>query len=268
MGSNEYQKLTKMLNNITASVYAVNPLSKIRDTSKYTSMEVRLDYMEIDPQTGECHIYTQVEPWPPVIKIKSVFDAVIGVTSNNEIYVDGFCPCSDSEIRKIVGLNGNSKIIRSISIQNEDDQDDDSDFDPDEMSDDLFESEESFAEDEPYLSPKDIIRQLLEEYSEIEVSGTQYEGRSDRIEKVQVGDKLELVREPDNAYDKNAISIQNDEGPLGYLPQYIVESLSPLMDAGMVTCTATVSEVVPLSRRSKRARKAILKVRLNYTLTQ
>ena len=51
-------------------------------------MEVRLDYMEIDPQTGECHIYTQVEPWPPVIKIKSVFDTVIGVTSNNEIYVE------------------------------------------------------------------------------------------------------------------------------------------------------------------------------------
>ena len=268
LGSNEYQKLTKMLNNITTSVYAVNPLSKRRDTSKYAMMEVRLDYMEIDPQTGECHIYAQVEPWPPVIKIKSVFDAVIGVTSNNEIYVDGFCPCSDSEIRKLAGLNSDSKIIRSMSIQNEGDQNDDSDFDQAEMSDDLFESEESFAEDDfsSTLSPKDVIRQLLEEYNEIEVSGTQYEGRSGRIENVQVGDKLELVREPNNAYDKNAISIQNDEGSLGYLPRYFVKHLAPFLDLGAVTCNAIVSEVLPCSKQSKGAKKAILKVRLNYTL--
>lgn len=268
LGSNEYQKLAPMLKNIKASVHAVEPLSKRRDTSKYAMMEVRLDYMEIDPQTGECHIYAQVEPWPPVIKIKSVFDAVIGVTSNNEIYVDGFCPCSDSEIRKLAGLNSDSKIIRSMSIQNEGDQNDDSDFDQAEMSDDLFESEESFAEDDfsSTLSPKNVIRQLLEEYSEIEVSGTQYEGRSDRIEKVQVGDKLELVREPNNPYDKNAIGVQNADGSLGHLPWYIVEKLSPLMDAGKVTCTASVSEVLPLSKRSRKAKKAILKVRLNYTL--
>lgn len=31
-----------------------------------------------------------------------VYDAVIGVTHNGDIFVDGFCPCSEKDIRKMI----------------------------------------------------------------------------------------------------------------------------------------------------------------------
>lgn len=108
----------------------------------------------------------------------------------------------------------------------------------------------------------------LKDFDEIELSGTQYEGRSERIERVKVGDKLKLVREPDNPYDKNAIDVQNSAGSLGHLPAHIAEMLAPLLDSGLVACEATAVEVLPLSQRGGRAKKAILKVRLKYTLFQ
>lgn len=49
-------------------------------------------------------IYTQtsIDSWPSVVKIKSIFDAVIGATASGEVFVDGFCPCSESEIREYI----------------------------------------------------------------------------------------------------------------------------------------------------------------------
>ena len=129
-----------------------------------------------------------------------------------------------------------------------------------------FSEEESVAPNSPEAVTCDIDE--LEQCGEIEVSGTQYEGRSERIEHVKVGDELKLVREPDNAYDKNAIDLQNALGSLGHLPAHIVGKLSPLMDLGLVNCTAIVSDVLPLSKRSSRAKKAILKVYLKYTRVQ
>jgi hypothetical protein len=105
-------------------------------------------------------------------------------------------------------------------------------------------------------------------YDVVELAGTQYDGRNDRIEHVSVGDQLELVREPENIYDKNAIDVQNESGSLGHLPRDVVASLAALLDMGAVSCTATVYEVLPLSKRSSKAKKAILKVRLTYTLVE
>lgn len=48
---------------------------------------------------------TKVASWPAVTKIKSVFDAVIGVTSDGKMFVDGFCPCSEADLMRIMGLN-------------------------------------------------------------------------------------------------------------------------------------------------------------------
>ena len=96
---------------------------------------------------------------------------------------------------------------------------------------------------------------------EIEVAGTQYEGRSGRIERVKVGDRLKLVREPDNEYDENAIDIRNEIGSLGHIPIEIAEDLASLLDLG-IPCAAIVTEVIPRSARGAKARKAILKVRL------
>ena len=36
--------------------------------------------------------------WPPVAKIVSVFDAVIGITADGEVFIDGFCPGAEAVI--------------------------------------------------------------------------------------------------------------------------------------------------------------------------
>lgn len=46
---------------------------------------------------------TQVELWPPVVRMKAVFDAVVGVTSSGEMLIDGFCPCSKEDLIRIMG---------------------------------------------------------------------------------------------------------------------------------------------------------------------
>ncbi len=51
--------------------------------------------------------------------------------------------------------------------------------------------------------------------------------------KLEMGDKLVLVREPDNKYDKFAIRVQNAEGmKLGYIPRAMNHIPARLMDAG------------------------------------
>lgn len=53
--------------------------------------------------------------------------------------------------------------------------------------------------------------------------------------KLEHGDRLVLVREPDNKYDTYAIRIQNAEGKkLGYVPRTMNHIPARLMDAGKV----------------------------------
>lgn len=116
------------------------------------------------------------------------------------------------------------------------------------------------GETEATKNPVELIT-MFNNSEEIEVAGTQYEGRSERIENVKVGDRLKLVREPDNEYDKNAIDIRNEIGSLGHIPIEITGDLASLLDLG-IPCAAIVTEVIPRSARGAKARKAILKVRL------
>jgi hypothetical protein len=44
------------------------------------------------------YVQTPILRWPPVKKIKSVFDAVAGIDEDGNIWVDGFCPCSESDL--------------------------------------------------------------------------------------------------------------------------------------------------------------------------
>ena len=101
--------LSRMLKNARVSVNSVTPLSARRKGSKYAAMTIRVDYVEpsnkaetknASPTLGA---YTQkrIESWPPVAKIKSIYDAVIGVTDSGEVYIYGFCPCSERELLKL-----------------------------------------------------------------------------------------------------------------------------------------------------------------------
>lgn len=72
---------------------------------KSTLLEVNQSDNEIIKTLEELGNYenTPVDLWPPVEKIISIFDAVAGVTSSGKIYINGFCPCTIEEIKKIVG---------------------------------------------------------------------------------------------------------------------------------------------------------------------
>ena len=43
-----------------------------------------------------------VDTWPAVITIRSVFDAVIGMTEDGQIFVSGFCPFTEAEIQMLI----------------------------------------------------------------------------------------------------------------------------------------------------------------------
>ena len=96
------------------------------------------------------------------------------------------------------------------------------------------------------------------------VAGTQYEGRTERIEYLSVGDKVCLVREPNNESNANNVSVRNINGEsLGNLHAGVCDVFAPVMDEDLANeITAVVEEVVPLSQRGARARKAELKVRI------
>ena len=42
--------------------------------------------------------------WPKIKKIISVYDAVVGLTEDDSILVEGFCPCEENELRSLFGL--------------------------------------------------------------------------------------------------------------------------------------------------------------------
>ena len=102
----------------------------------------------------------------------------------------------------------------------------------------------------------------------LEVVGTQFEGRIQRIEKIRVGNVLHLVREPQNEKDEQNISVRNQNGEsLGNLPAHANRVLAPVMDRQLAKkITAKVCEVVPLSKRGSRAKKAILKLEITLEL--
>ena len=96
--------------------------------------------------------------------------------------------------------------------------------------------------------------------SSIELNETRYEGRLARIERVNKGDKVKLVREPDNIYNSNAIDVQNSEGSLGYLAADMSEMLAPLLDCDLTSYTAVIDSVTPLSKRPKYCKSAIISI--------
>lgn len=66
------------------------------------------------------------------------------------------------------------------------------------------------------------------------VVGTRYEGRDQVIaDHARVGDRVYLVREPSNPYDRNAVKVLCSNGmQIGYIPREHASYLAPVLDAG------------------------------------
>lgn len=103
---------------------------------------------------------------------------------------------------------------------------------------------------------------------EIEVMGTQFNGRTELIEFLQVGDKLQIVRDADNYFDQFTLSVCNEKGEeLGTMWVNLADELSPLLDAGLARIIDShVKQVVPLSKREQGTVKAILQMEMTILL--
>ncbi|KAG8837816.1 hypothetical protein FRC18_007854 [Serendipita sp. 400] len=59
---------------------------------------------------------------------------------------------------------------------------------------------------------------------------------------VGVGEQVDLVRQPSNQYDRNAICVENISGhQVGHLPANVVAKLSPLIDRGLISVEGTMT---------------------------
>ena len=68
------------------------------------------------------------------------------------------------------------------------------------------------------------------------------EPRQELVTRCSAGEQLTLIRQPDNPYDPNAIMICRFDD-LGFLSKDIAADLAPLMDAGVVSVTATILDL-------------------------
>ena len=97
-----------------------------------------------------------------------------------------------------------------------------------------------------------------------ESRGTRYDGRSELIEHLHVGDPITLHRDPKNPYNPNNFIIMTQRNEdVGNMPAELCNVIAPLYDAGILNFdSAEVSFLEPLSQRSRHARQAVLFVRV------
>ena len=97
-----------------------------------------------------------------------------------------------------------------------------------------------------------------------ESRGTRYDGRTELIERLQVGDLITVHRDPGNPYNPNNFALWAESGEdVGNMPAELCNAIAPLYDAGFLLFErAAVSYVEPISRRSRYARQGALFVEL------
>ena len=64
------------------------------------------------------------------------------------------------------------------------------------------------------------------------VAGFQYHDGQAVWSRLSVGDSLDLLREPDNPYDRQAVAVYRGNAKLGYVPRVANTAVSQMMDRG------------------------------------
>ena len=89
--------------------------------------------------------------------------------------------------------------------------------------------------------------ETIEFYSK--VAGTSHRNRDGTSRQAAIrkhcfaGAPLDLIREPDNKHDRNAIAIFYDDKQIGYLSADIANKYAPKLDAGLISMEVHVDEV-------------------------
>lgn len=103
-----------------------------------------------------------------------------------------------------------------------------------------------------------------------ESKGTKYDGRTEQIEKVNVGDQIQVIRDKGNQFNPNNFVLHTKKDQdVGNMPAELCNVIAPLFDNNMLTFeSAEVSFVEPISKRSRYAKQAVLFVELKAKLTE
>ncbi len=64
------------------------------------------------------------------------------------------------------------------------------------------------------------------------LAGSQYYAVAELWPQIRVGDRLTLVREPDNRHDRNAVRVEWNGRQLGYVPRAENRAVATALDAG------------------------------------
>jgi single-stranded-DNA-specific exonuclease len=95
-------------------------------------------------------------------------------------------------------------------------------------------------------------------YDNIPVVGVTFDNRQSILRQLSEGECLWLVRQPDNAYDRNAIQVQRENGDaIGFLARGLASSLAPYLDRLEEPLPAIVAYILG---------GEVLGVRINFTL--
>ena len=101
-----------------------------------------------------------------------------------------------------------------------------------------------------------------------ESRGTRYDGRTEQIESLRIGDVLRIERDPENPYNANNFRIYTTNGhDVGNMPAELCNVIAPLYDEGTLLIeSASASFVEPISKRNRHAKQAILFVKMRCIL--
>ena len=103
-----------------------------------------------------------------------------------------------------------------------------------------------------------------------ESRGTRYDGRTEQIEKVKLGDEVRVTRDEENQFNHNNFLLLTRKGrDIGCMPAELCNVIAPLYDEGAITFeSARVSFVEPISKRSRHAKQAVLFVELRARVSR
>lgn len=97
----------------------------------------------------------------------------------------------------------------------------------------------------------------------VDAKGLRHDNRTQNLERISVGEPVDIVRESGNLYNSNNFMIKNKNYSLGNLPAELCNALAPLYDSGYATIlSAKVSYIEKLRDRSRYAKQGILFVEL------
>lgn len=82
-------------------------------------------------------------------------------------------------------------------------------------------------------------------YYETRVAGVSFDNRQQLVARLKHGEPIQLIREPNNPHDPNAIAVKRGTGEqLGYVPAYLAAELAQEIDRrGIHEIPATITGV-------------------------